>query len=540
MSSGRKRRTGDEHALKQNLEESWVIRWSLYALAGFGLLALVETGGHAGTFAGDPLRSITAVIAVYATALIMFNVNHEDTARSNSRIILLFGGIFLHLLAVRGVGNVIGRLQVDPMMAFLAIPFALAPMIHSVLLGRNHGVFSAIFVSLFGCLMITSDQVLQYIVMSLVAGFIAVYLTRNVRRRGSLLRAGFYVGAVCLILAYAFGLIGLEFNDPESLKIAAWKSLTTFGTGVLTAMVISGLLPMLEGVFGLTTPISWLELSDLNHRLLRRMQLEIPGTFHHSLVVASLSEAAAEEIGANAVMCRVCSYFHDIGKLNKPSYFIENQIEGQVNPHDALTPTMSALVIIAHVKDGVDLAMKHKLNKEIVDVISEHHGDSLVAYFYHKAVRQRDEMEEAVEKGEGNADDLPNVDKKSFQYPGPRPRSRESGIISLADACESASRTLKKPTPRRIRALIDEIVGKRIADGQLDDCGLTLAELGQVRASFAKTLRSMLHSRIDYPDDAKKSPKKSAKKDPAEVKKTDDDAKEAKRVEAEAEAGSVS
>jgi hypothetical protein len=197
------------------------------------------------------------------------------------------------------------------------------------------------------------------------------------------------------------------------------------------------------------------------------------------------------------MVCRVCSYFHDIGKLNKPEYFIENQ--GERNPHDALTATMSALVVIAHVKDGVDMAIKSKLNPRIIDVIREHHGNSLVYYFYRKAQEQRKQQEEKVEEGLENPEDLPEINEKNFRYPGPCPRTRESGIISLADAVESASRSLRKPTPQKISGLVDEIVFNRIKDGQLDECGLTVKELKLARESFAKTLRSMLHSRIDYP-----------------------------------------
>ncbi|NNE93187.1 MAG: HDIG domain-containing protein, partial [Verrucomicrobiales bacterium] len=239
-----------------------------------------------------------------------------------------------------------------------------------------------------------------------------------------------------------------------------------------------------------------------------------PGTYHHSLVVANLSEAAAEKIGANAAMCRVCSYFHDIGKLNKPGYFVENIAEGQ-NPHDDLTPTMSALIVIAHVKDGVDLALKHRLNREIIDVIREHHGTSLVRFFYARALTQRKEFKEKVEEGKAREEDIPEVKKESFRYPGPRPRTRESAIISLADAVESASRAMQKPTPKKIEELIDELVKDRLHDGQLDNAALTLRDLATIKQSFLVTLRSMMHTRIEYPKVDEKSeevvnpPKKS-------------------------------
>jgi putative nucleotidyltransferase with HDIG domain len=283
-----------------------------------------------------------------------------------------------------------------------------------------------------------------------------------------------------------------------------------FSVGFITALIVSGLLPLLEGAFSLTTNISWLELADLNHPLLKQMQLNAPGTFHHSLVVASLAESAAEAIGANAALCRASAYFHDVGKLKKPEYFIENQSEGMENPHDLLTPTMSALVIIAHVKDGVDMALKHKLNHRIIDAILEHHGDSMVYYFYRKAQEQKALEQDKVGRGLENVEDLPQIDDKNFRYPGPRPRSKETGILSLADAIESASRSLKKPNPIKIRGLVDDIVKSRWNDGQLDECTLTLRDLTRVKESFAATLRSMMHSRISYNKSEEGSDRKSS------------------------------
>jgi putative nucleotidyltransferase with HDIG domain len=218
-----------------------------------------------------------------------------------------------------------------------------------------------------------------------------------------------------------------------------------------------------------------------------------------------LAEAAAESVGANAAMCRVCAYYHDIGKLSKPEYFIENQAEGVENPHNALTPTMSALIIIAHVKDGVDLAVKHKLNPRVIDIIQEHHGDSLVSFFHRRAQEQKKAEMEKVEKGLENPEDLPKIDEKNFRYPGPRPRTRESGIVSLADIVESASRSLKKPTPAKIRTMVEDLVNGRVCDGQLDECALSMRDLAKVKDSFCATLRSMLHTRIDYPKDDERS-----------------------------------
>lgn len=511
LSSGKRRRTQADGSMVDSLDRSMVLRYSIYGgfMAIFCLLVLEASRSFGPTLEGGP--GILVALLMLVMVVVAFEMSHGKVARRNSQVLLLFGGLVVHLATIRGVAVFVdANSSFGDSLRLLLIPFALAPLVHSVLLGKQVGLFSAVVVSMLGCLLVPEGSVLTYLVVSLMAGLTAVFVTLEVRKRGRLLRAGLYVGIIALALSYAFDLISIR--PLMSGSIGAWEafgvhSAVVFGVGLLTGMIVSGLLPIVEGAFGITSDISWLELSDLNHRLLRRMQLEAPGTFHHSLVVASLSEAAAESIGANAMICRVCSYFHDIGKLNKPEYFIENQ--GDENPHDALTPTMSALIIVAHVKDGVDLALKYKLNSRIIDVITEHHGDSLVYYFYRKAQDQRRMEEEKVAEGLENEEDLPNVDEKNFRYPGPSPKTKESGIVSLADAVESASRSLQKPTPQKIRGLIDEITFNRLKDGQLDDCGLTVSELRAVRESFSKTLRSMLHSRIDYPKQGKKAERKN-------------------------------
>jgi putative nucleotidyltransferase with HDIG domain len=242
-------------------------------------------------------------------------------------------------------------------------------------------------------------------------------------------------------------------------------------------------------------------LSDLNHPLLRRLTMQAPGTYHHSLVVANLAEEAAEAIGANAAMCRVCSYFHDIGKLVKPEYFTENMKRDR-NPHDELAPTMSALIIVAHVKEGVDLALKAGLNQEIIDVIQQHHGTTLVSYFHKRALQHQEDMRM------GNTivssireEDIPEVREETFRYPGPRPQTRECAIISIADSVESASRSMEKVTPHKIDQLVDDIIERRLLDGQFKECDLTMRELEQVAESLKHTLRNMMHSRVSYPDE---------------------------------------
>lgn len=477
-----------------SLDRSLWVRGGLYLAFAVGMVSLF-VGIENVTYS----RVVEAIV-IMICGLAIFHLNHHRAAARNGSVLLVFGGILIHLWVVKLACGVAMNSGLGTNFEFLIMPMALAPMVHSVLLGRRAGVYSSVFVSLFGALTVQSDDRWAFFAISLFCGLTAVFATKRVRKRGRLLRAGFWVGLMALLVDLAFAKISmssLAFSDTESWQIFGKACLIALSTGLLTGLFVGGILPLLEGVFGLTTEISWLELSDLNHPLLRKMQIEAPGTFHHSLIVASLAESAAEAIGANAIMSRVCAYFHDIGKLNKPEYFIENQ--GGHNPHDGLTPTMSALIIVAHVKDGVDLAVKHKLNPRILEVIQEHHGDSLVYFFYRKAQESLQKLEEERGNGSMNSDDLPRVEEKSFRYPGPIPQSRESGIISLADAIESASRTISKPSPSRIRALVDEIVYKRVRDGQLDACGLTMAELTKVREVFAGTLRSMLHARIEYP-----------------------------------------
>lgn len=505
MSSGKKRRTQKDSSVVITIDRSRSFRWLLYLLFVVVGALLTSSGSELGMFAQDKItRALTGALFALG-AVVMHDLIHDHRAR-NGRVVLVFGGLTLYLLFLWMAQHlVVGKYGTEEFKLLLT-PVVLVPMVNSILLGRRAGMFSMMFAALLGSLMVPKLLLPVYLAMMLLGGLTCIHMTKRVRRRGAVLRAGFYSGVTVLIVAVLFDLVQIPENHVD------WKQSMmavggAIGVSLLVSMVVNGVLPILETSFGITTDISWLESSDLNHRLLKRMQLEAPGTFHHSLVVASLAESAAESIGANAVMCRVCAYFHDIGKMKKPEYFIENQ--GDVNPHDQLTPTMSALIIIAHVKDGVDMAVKSKLHPAIIDVIREHHGDSLVAYFHRKA---REQLLEQEEKGLENEEDLPEVDEKSFRYPGPRPTTKESAIISLADAVESASRTLQKPSPSKIASLVHDIVTKRVMEGQLDDSYLTMNEICKVKNSFSKTLRSMMHSRIDYPKDEGSAERKKGRR----------------------------
>jgi putative nucleotidyltransferase with HDIG domain len=503
----RRRRTRSE--LLCTLETGQVVKGGILVLFCIGLASLIFYGSP-----DESMKKLVIALLIFATALAQLWVNHPVTFASNSRISLMFGAMMSHLIITKFI-LVMGH-HVDgtpdytllgvPVLLF--VPYALAPLICSVLLGKNQGLYAATFVSLWGSVILWAspdmdeEMAFVYLVTGLICGFVAVFVTLQVRRRSRLIRAGFFVGLAIWMLALALGNISQDWGNFPALdwKMLGWQSFDAVLSGVLTAMIVGGALPIIETVFGLTTDISWLEAADLNHPLLRRLTIEAPGTYHHSLVVANLAESAAEVIGANPTMCRVCAYFHDIGKLVKPEYFTENMRAGR-NPHDDLAPTMSALIIIAHVKEGVDLALKYKLNQRIIDVIQEHHGTSLVGYFHKRALQQQEDARQGGKIMNIREEDIPEVREESFRYGGPRPQSRESGIISLADACESASRCLEKVTPNRLEQLIHDIIEKRIIDGQLDECDLTMREINAVAENFAYTLTNMLHSRIAYPTD---------------------------------------
>ncbi len=501
MACGKTRRTVSESGLADTLDCGWPMRVVILAAFIGGLALLIFAGQKTGYPIDRPEESakkFLLCVLIFVTAVAQLWINHPETLLRNSRLGLVFGVLLAQLVVTKIILTQALTGNIDPQLVPLLVPYAFAPLVLSVLLGKNHGLYAAVFASLWGAFL--ADRIDPiFLVISLITGFIAVYVTIQVRRRSRLVRAGVYVGAATWILAAAFGQIGpIDLFGQTDWKMIGWQSLAALATGFGTAILASGLLPVLESVFRITTAISWLEMADLNHPLLKRLSLEAPGTYHHSLAVANLAEAAAEKIGANPTMCRVCSYFHDIGKLVKPDYFTENMRPGE-NPHDDLTPTMSALIIIAHVKEGVDLALKDKLNSQIVEVIQQHHGTSLVSYFYQRALQQQNDARLGGKIMNMREEDIPDVKEESFRYPGPRPDTKESAIVSLADSIESASRSLERPTPQRIEDLINGIIESRIGDHQLDDAPLTLAELRQIGESFRFTLVNMLHARVAYP-----------------------------------------
>jgi hypothetical protein len=338
------------------------------------------------------------------------------------------------------------------------------------------GVLSLIIVTALG-------QGLPEMLLLMGVATTAILNLGRIRSRSKLIFVGLVAGAVAFLLSVGLGLID---DQPFDLTLLLHSSIV--GLWTLTAgFVMTGLLPFIEHLFGILTDLSLLELGDVSHPLLQEMVRRAPSTYNHSVTVGSIAEAAADAIGARGLLCRVGAYFHDIGKMLKPGYFIENQGPDEDNRHESLVPAMSTLVIIAHIKDGSDLARQHHLPQPIIDMIAQHHGTTLVEYFFDRAQQQSD-----PNNGE--------VDESNFRYPGPKPLTKEAAVLMLADAVESASRTLIDPAPARIESLVREIAERRLDDGQFDESGLTLRELRAIERSLVMSLTSIYHGRIKYPD----------------------------------------
>ncbi|MDD5574913.1 MAG: HDIG domain-containing protein [Candidatus Omnitrophica bacterium] len=306
------------------------------------------------------------------------------------------------------------------------------------------------------------------------------------RRRSRILTAGFFVGLIQSLAVLTF----FQHTTLQNVPIAKFCT-APFLNGIISSFLVAGLLPVFEYLFRVVTNISLLELADFNHPLLKRLVFEAPGTYHHSLMVGNLAEVACESVGANALLARVGAYYHDIGKLEKPEYFSENQDKCS-SKHDDLSASMSKLVIMEHVKAGVELARKNRLNNTIIEFIRQHHGTSLVYYFYRRAL-------EAGTDEQGLTEEV-------FRYPGPKPQTKEAAIVLLADSAEAACRTLDEPTAGRISDMVHRVINNKFIDGQLDACDLTLRDLEKIATIFIHILGAFYHSRIDYPDKEKGDP----------------------------------
>ena len=441
---------------------------------------------------------------------ILYRVYHQRTELSWKRLSLLMLLIVLQVLLIQFwlcqiPFNILGH-PVSEGQLMLVLPYGLAPMAASVLLGRRLGVFATLCTTFIGtALMPTDFAMANYVVLSLLAGLIGALLCDRVEKRDKITKAGFVTGAAVFVAASALGC----FRETDlsmlhggfNVGVFLCEAVAAVVMGIIVSSLTGGLTPFLEIWFNISTHMTWLEWSDMNHPVLRELQMKAPGTFHHSLCVQRLAEAAAGAVGADVTCAGVCGLYHDIGKLEKPNYFTENIGSQAFSPHNDHTAEASAREIIRHVKDGVEIARKYKLNSRIIDAIREHHGKLLTFYFYRKAMDHY--VEEKKKFDEGLIDTCPEeVSRAKFTYEGPIPQTRESGIVSMADAVESATRSLVNPTEEERRSIVDKIFRERILDGHLRDCQLTLGDLDKIKESFLTTLSTMNHSRIAYPPPA--------------------------------------
>lgn len=418
--------------------------------------------------------NIIGIIMITAICLLVvflyLNYFYPDIYENINKLILLgIISIFVVLLA-----------KIASQASGYLMPIASASMLIAISLNPNIAILLTVILSLL--IGFIPGGGLNYVLVSVISGIVAIYSIRKATQRSSLTRAGLIIAGVNIINISALGLINNE-GYYLILQNNLWGALSGFLAVILTI----GILPFLESYFDITTSFKLMELSNPNQPLLKKMILEAPGTYHHSIVVGNLSETAAEEIEGNGLLARVGAIYHDIGKIKRPYFFTENQ-EVYKNIHDEMEPSLSALVIASHVKEGLELAKKNKLPKDIIDIIAQHHGTGLITYFFHRALKE-------------NGSNVDKVAEENYRYSGPKPQTKEAGIILLADSLEAATRSLTNPTATRIKTLVKEIIQKNLENGQLEECDLTLKDLDKIGDSFSRILTGMFHSRVEYPDE---------------------------------------
>ncbi|MFH1146096.1 MAG: HDIG domain-containing metalloprotein [Pseudomonadota bacterium] len=454
----------------------------------FKLRALERASRHANVISillGTALLSAIVLKSLYSASLKPIKL----LAVSNKSILFLCVMLVFTLVAAKMslfiIDAVVAKLpSLDSSILLYTLPVASGAMLVSIFLNSEVAIVFSLPAAILSALLFSDT--LALFVYFLIGSTIASKNVSRYKERGSLLKAAMVVASGQALLIVAFN---LSSGSLFSIRTAASIIAALVG-GSLLGIVVIGLTPIIEIIFGYTTNFRLLEQASMDHPLLRELMLQAPGTYHHSVVVGSMVEAAAAAIGANSLLAKVSAYYHDIGKVRKPAYFIENQA-GTENKHEKLAPSMSSLILISHVKDGVEMAKRHRLGTELIDVIRQHHGTSLITYFYEKAK---------------NIPDLqtpPHLE--DFRYPGPIPQTKEAGLVMLADAVEAASRTLNDPTPARLQGMVQKIINGIFADGQLNDCELTLRDMHQIAKSFTRILTGIFHHRIEYPESAAKS-----------------------------------
>ncbi len=407
---------------------------------------------------------------------------------NNAQLLMLWLIFALNLLTM----TIIALIQTETMfyIGFLA-PAALGAVLIALLLDMHLAMVCSLLFAIVGSVLFNLDneQVFdfKYGFVIVVVSFAAIFAVHRAGQRSTLLKAGIMVSLFGTIAVLAL----LMFGEPLARSEIVYAASFAFASGLLTAVLVIGLMPFFEITFGILSALKLVELSNPNHPLLRKLLTETPGTYHHSVMVGNLSEAAAESIGANGLLCRVGSFYHDIGKTKRPSYFIENQTNIE-NPHDSIDPKLSKSIIIAHARDGVEMLKAHNIPKPLRDIAEQHHGTTCLKYFYHKAVKEAES--EGIE---------PDFTEEDFRYPGPKAQSKEAAIVGIADCVEAAVRSLRNPTMDHIESMIAKIIKSRLDDNQFNECDLTMKELDSIAQTLKETVVGIFHSRIEYPEDVK-------------------------------------
>jgi len=438
------------------------------------IAALEELGLQRGQ--ASYIRSAGIVLSVamlFVLAIIFMYKNTPTVYRQNYHLILL--GLIVTIIVL-----VTKAIHYNSYFSDYLSPVAAGALLVAILLDSRLGLMIACLLGI--CTGIIAEYDFRVTMVSMVGGVIGVFTVSKVSQGYSLTRSGFIISLSNFTMIIASGMAA---QTPVSQVLQ--QGLGGVISGIGSAVLTIGCLPYLENTFRITTPAKLLELAKPNQPLLQKLLIEAPGTYHHSIVVGNLAEAAADSIGADPVLVRVGAYYHDIGKLKRPYFFIENQLGD--NPHDKIAPSLSTLIVISHIRDGVELAAEHQIPQIIVDIIRQHHGTMLVSYFYQRVV----ETEHAG-----------SIIEEDFRYEGPKPQTKEAALVMLADCVEAAVRSLSKPTVNRIEATVRKLVRERLNDGQLDECGLTLKDLNTIGDVFIRVLTGIFHSRIEYPEGAVK------------------------------------
>lgn len=436
-----------------------------------------------------PRVNYRTIIGLIAITLIMMGITVYYLRQYHRKVFCDEGStVLLGLLAILivALAKLVSVTSVQGSSAGYLVPIAAVSILVSILVDSTIAIFFTTVLS-FLVLVVTGGGAAEGAVL-VISGLTGVFSVSKVSQRSDLVRAGFYVSGVTALAIFSYSLT-------QNLSWFAVLKMTIMGiiNGIFVAIMANGLLPYLENVFGITSAVKLLELSNPNQPILKQLLMEAPGTYHHSLLVGNLVEAAADKVGADSLLARVGAYYHDIGKIKRPYFFTDNQFGGD-NPHDKLSPGLSTLIIKSHVKDGVETAKKYKLPKPVIDIIQQHHGTNLISFFYQEAL---------------NDDKYENVDEAEFRYEGPKPQTKEAALIMLADICEAAvrSKQFNRSNHSRIEALVRELIRKKLEEGQLDECDLTLKDLDKIAISFTKVLTGIYHHRIEYPENIAKEMK---------------------------------